>query len=74
MNDPTVRNPWEPFRDAWEKRRAENEIPEPVDDLRDLHDHLSALTWTDNERQGRHEDERRLPVDLREGRSDHEPG
>jgi hypothetical protein len=45
-------NPHHPYRDHWEKQRAENEKPEPVDPLREHHDHLSALTWN---KEGTHE-------------------
>jgi len=54
--DPTNnQNPWHPYRDAWDKQR--NETPEMFETSREWHDHLSALTWTEEEdRPNRKED------------------
>ena len=47
LNDPHQTNPHHPYRDAWEKARAVEANLPPSDTLRDWHDHLSALTWSD---------------------------
>lgn len=44
--DPTgPSNPWHPFRDAWDKQAKET--PPIFETSREWHDHLSALTWTE---------------------------
>lgn len=42
---PNGPNPWHPFRDAWDKQAKEN--PPIFETSREWHDHLSALTWTE---------------------------
>jgi hypothetical protein len=51
INDPNQTNPHKPFRDHWHKQQHDNETgPAPMHDaLREHHDHLSALTWSDDE-------------------------
>jgi hypothetical protein len=51
LNDPFQKNPHHPFRDHWHKQQHQNETtPGPMHDaLREHHDHLSALTWSDDE-------------------------
>ena len=48
LNDPHQTNPNKPFRDQWDKQRHDNESGPVIGDaLREHHDHLSALTWSD---------------------------
>jgi hypothetical protein len=48
LNDPQQTNPNAPFRDQWDKQRHDNESgPVILDVLREHHDHLSALTWSE---------------------------
>ena len=51
INDPHQKNPHHPYRDLWHKQQVQNENgPGPMHDvLREHHDHLSALTWSDDE-------------------------
>jgi hypothetical protein len=48
MEETEPRNPNAPFRDQWDKQRHDNESGPVISDaLREHHDHLSALTWSD---------------------------
>jgi hypothetical protein len=48
MEEAEPRNPNKPFRDQWDKQRHDNESGPVISDaLREHHDHLSALTWSD---------------------------
>ena len=49
-------NPWHPHENAWAKQRFESENPPQFDTLRDWHDHLSALTWSDYDKKPRRDD------------------
>lgn len=53
--DPTgPKNPWHPYADAWDKQRKES--PPIFETSREWHDHLSALTWTDEKPNKRSDD------------------
>jgi hypothetical protein len=49
-------NPWHPHENAWAKQRFESENPPQFETLRDWHDHLSALTWSDYDKKPRRDD------------------
>ena len=51
LNDPHQKNPHHPFTDAWHKQQSQNmdNAGHVADPLREHHDHLSALTWSDDE-------------------------
>jgi len=58
MNDPFRKNPHAPYMDAGHKQQAQNmdRGGRVDDDLRDHHDRLSALTWSDEDKKPQRND------------------